>query len=123
MTHIDHTKLMDVASEFFDNYREDPNYPGNVFKNRLPEDVSDVIEDLMYVRKFKNVTLHIAKEEDSEYISFETVSRSNDDTRLTLNEIERCVNAMNLEIENNGTLGLIEYLKENGIVLLKVKSK
>lgn len=59
--------------EFIDKIENDPYQPGFPQSNLFPDDVAEIIEDLMYIRGFNEITIKIKK--DGETLKAEVTSR------------------------------------------------
>lgn len=58
-------ELKKALLEFTQKLETDPYQPGLVHPDLFPEDVVDMIEDLLWIRGFESVTLKIQKSGDS----------------------------------------------------------
>ncbi len=58
-------ELKKALLEFTQKLETDPYQPGLVHPDLFPEDVVDMLEDLLWIRGFESVTLKIQKSGDS----------------------------------------------------------
>lgn len=58
-------ELKKALLEFTQKLETDPYQPGLVHPDLFPEDVVDILEDLLWIRGFESVTLKIQKSGDS----------------------------------------------------------
>ena len=58
-------ELKRALLEFTQKLETDPYQPGLVHPDLFPDDVIDILEDLLWVRGFQSVTLKIQKTENS----------------------------------------------------------
>jgi len=118
---VDPTKENEVIGEFFENLQKDSNRPGNVISGCLPIDVEDIVEDLMYVREFNSAVILINRVPGQYEFNVETVTRSKDDIRLSLDETRRFIVNSFAAFNKDKEKGLIEFLQNSGVALIKVK--
>jgi len=69
----DQAELKRALMEFTQKIESDPYQPGIPHPNLYPEDVAEIVEDLMYIRGFSEITIQIKK--DGDLLKAEVVKR------------------------------------------------
>lgn len=80
MAEIDLKSLIqDYSKEAFDDMKDklqDGEYvPGRVYTQQFPDDISDVIENLMFLQEQKELVFRVRKDADDYHLTFEVLSR------------------------------------------------
>jgi len=68
-------ELIRTANEFVEKLEHDPYQPGVVHPGLCGDDLQDIVEDVMWVRDFSEMTLHIKKEPSGFTVSVEVKER------------------------------------------------
>jgi hypothetical protein len=68
-------ELKRTLFEFSERLVDDPYKPGVVHPNLCLDDVSDMIEDLIYIRGHKEITIRIVPSDLDGYVDAEVMSR------------------------------------------------
>lgn len=61
--------------EFEEKLRTDPYQPGITHPGLCGDDIQDMIEDVLYIRDFSEMTIRVTKEEGNSTISVEVIER------------------------------------------------
>ena len=61
--------------EFAEKLRVDPYQPGITHPELCGDDIQDIVEDVLYVRDFSEMTIRVKKEEGNSTISVEVIER------------------------------------------------
>jgi hypothetical protein len=65
-----------VLLEFTERLKDDPYQPGVVHPNLCLDDVTELIEDVIYIRGHKELIIKIVPSELDGYVNAEVISRS-----------------------------------------------
>jgi hypothetical protein len=68
-------ELLRTMAEFTEKLNDDPYQPGITHPNLCADDIQDIIEDVMWVRDFTEITIKIKKEDTDSTISVEVLER------------------------------------------------
>jgi len=68
-------ELIRTMNEFAEKLENDPYQPGIVHPNLCADDLQDIIEDVMWVRDFSEITIRVIREPNGAYISAEVIER------------------------------------------------
>ena len=71
------SEFLRVVEEFTEKLETDPYQPGVIHPGLCSDDVSDIIDDVMWVRGFEGMTIRITKEPGDLTISVEVTERKN----------------------------------------------
>jgi hypothetical protein len=69
------TELLRTMAEFTEKLETDPYQPGVVHPNLCGDDLQDIIEDVMWIREFNEITIRIKKEPMESTLSVEVTER------------------------------------------------
>jgi len=64
-----------TANEFAEKLEHDPYQPGIVHPNLCGDDIQDIVEDVLWIRDFSEMTLHVKKDTNGLTISVEVKER------------------------------------------------
>lgn len=70
------TDLKRLVLEFTEKLEHDPYQPGVIHPEVYPDDVQEVIEDLLYLRGFTETTVRIRRNPDGVSVSVEVLDRN-----------------------------------------------
>lgn len=65
----------EVVDELNQSIQEGEYEPGKVYSGQFPDDLADVIENLLFLQENSEVTFKVRKDPDDYHINFEIVSR------------------------------------------------
>jgi len=69
-------KLDPIIKEFEEKLKNDPYQPGLVHEPICTEDISEIVEDLLFIRPFEEVLIKVKRLSDGFNISAEVISRT-----------------------------------------------
>lgn len=72
---LNNKELKRTAIEFIEKLEVDPYQPGIIHPNICGDDISEILDDLLWIRNFKEVTFKIIKEDNNLTVSAEIIER------------------------------------------------
>lgn len=74
-TQSEKIELLKALHEFTEKLENDPYQPGILHPGLCGDDLQDIVEDVIWVRDFSELTIRIIKEPNGSYISAEVIDR------------------------------------------------
>lgn len=71
-----HSYEDEVLEDLTENIVLDPFRPLNVQSEQFPDDISDAIEHLIFIKGFDKIDIHIERDPKSEYLRFWVTDRA-----------------------------------------------
>jgi len=68
-------ELVKLVEEFTEKIENDPYQPGITHPEIYPDDLQEVIEDVLYLRNFEEMTIRVIKNPDGRSIQVEVLNR------------------------------------------------
>ena len=68
-------ELVKLVEEFTEKIENDPYQPGVTHPEIYPDDLQEVIEDVLYLRNFEEMTIRVIKNPDGRSIQVEVLNR------------------------------------------------
>jgi len=72
---LNNKELKRRAAEFIEKLEVDPYQPGIVHPNICGDDIPEILDDLLWIRDFNEVTIKIIKEDGTFTMSAEVIER------------------------------------------------
>jgi hypothetical protein len=68
-------ELLRTLNEFTEKLETDPYQPGVIHPGLCGDDLQDIVEDVIWVRDFSEMTIRVTREANGSYISAEVIDR------------------------------------------------
>lgn len=68
-------ELIRTLAEFSERLENDPYQPGITHQNLCADDIVDIIDDLVFIRNFSEITVRLKRQQNSTDLSVEVIDR------------------------------------------------
>jgi hypothetical protein len=75
LKNLTHNYAEEVFTDLQDKLQEGEYQPGKVYPQQFPDDISDIVENVLFLQGAEEVTFRVRKDTDGYHIVFEVISR------------------------------------------------
>jgi len=75
LKNLTHNYANEVFTDLKNKLQDGEYVPGKVYSQQFPDDISDVIENILFIQDADEVTFRVRKDTDGYHITFEVLNR------------------------------------------------